>query len=130
MLPDETVRALGKPVSVAKLTVEHPCHFAVWTRALSPLVLQANDGMHTRCWVYVMLPSTLGRVSCHACRLLGPRGSVATPHMTGTPRSWWSSTVGSRRIHSSAAALAVLPAARRAYPSSAFVTLYRAEGGR
>ncbi|KAM0830873.1 hypothetical protein ACQ4PT_065926 [Festuca glaucescens] len=73
VLPDGTVRALGEPVSVAELMVEHPCHFVVDARLVSTGVaakvaaLPADNVLHGA-GVYVVLPAIRGRVSADEAR--------------------------------------------------------------
>jgi hypothetical protein len=73
VLPDGTVRALGEPVSVAELMVEHPCHFVVDARVISTVggakvaALPADDVLHGA-GVYVVLPAARGRVSADEVR--------------------------------------------------------------
>ena len=73
VLPDGSVRALGEPVSVAELMVEHPCHFVVDARLLSAVgsakvaALPADDVLDGD-GVYVVLPATRGRVSADEAR--------------------------------------------------------------
>ncbi|XP_047067298.1 uncharacterized protein LOC124675277 [Lolium rigidum] len=73
VLPDGTVRALGEPVSVAEVMVEHPCHFVVDARVVSTgaaakvAALPADDVLHGA-GVYVVLPAIRGRVSADEVR--------------------------------------------------------------
>ncbi|CAM0907509.1 unnamed protein product [Alopecurus aequalis] len=73
VLPDGSVRALGEPVSVAELMVEHPCHFVVDARLVSTVgsakvaALPADYVLHGA-GVYVVLPATRGRVSADQAR--------------------------------------------------------------
>ncbi|XP_047063508.1 uncharacterized protein LOC124671128 [Lolium rigidum] len=73
VLPDGTVRALGEPISVAELMVEHPCHFVVDARLVSSVggakvaALPADDVLQGA-GVYVVLPAIRGRVSADDVR--------------------------------------------------------------
>ncbi|XP_051212913.1 uncharacterized protein [Lolium perenne] len=67
VMPDGTVRALGEPVSVAELMVEHPCHFVVdaWlvsTGAAAKVAALLADDVLDGAGVYVVLPAIRGRV--------------------------------------------------------------------